>query len=262
MPAPIIVSTMRKIGLQLYTVREALKSDYLGTIQQVAAAGYAGIEMGPEYGGMTAKQMRVVLDDLGMTAIGLYVGMEAPVDELMRVLDDCQTLGAKYIGVAWMGEQYRTSGGLARAVAWFQQAGSLARACAMRFVYHAHAFEFEIRINRELMLDALMTATTKRTLSWELDTYWVTKGGQDPVDYFFKYSGRTPLCHLKDMTGDGREDFEIVGEGILKFDAIFKAGDAAGVDWYIVEQDTCPKGELESMRASYQNIVSRGWLEQ
>jgi sugar phosphate isomerase/epimerase len=253
---------MRKIGLQMYTVREAAKKDVLGTIKAVAAAGYAGIEMGMDYGGLTVTQMRAFLDDLGLTAIGMYVPMLADDAEINRVLHDCSALGAKYCGVAWMGEAFRNSAGLAQAGVWLQHAARLAKTHDIDFVYHAHAFEFEISIDGKLMLDALLESTDPQLLKWELDTYWVKKGGQDPVAYFQKYSGRTPLCHLKDMTGDGREDFEIVGEGILDFEAIFKAGDAAGVDWYIVEQDTCPKGEFESMRASYNNIRARGWLAQ
>jgi sugar phosphate isomerase/epimerase len=66
--------------------------------------------------------------------------------------------------------------------------------------------------------------------------------------------------HLKDMTADEARTFEIVGEGVIDLPAIFAAGDQSGVDWYIVEQDQTPKGELESARASYNNIVSRGWL--
>jgi sugar phosphate isomerase/epimerase len=62
------------------------------------------------------------------------------------------------------------------------------------------------------------------------------------------------------MTADESKTFEIIGDGIIDFDAVFKAGDANGVDWYIVEQDQCPKGEVESARRSYQNIVARGWL--
>ncbi len=94
----------------------------------------------------------------------------------------------------------------------------------------------------------------------ELDVYWVKKGGADPVAYINKLAGRAPLLHIKDMTADASQAFEIVGDGIIDFDAVFAAGDANGVDWYIVEQDLCPKGEVESARKSYQNIVARGWL--
>jgi sugar phosphate isomerase/epimerase len=75
-----------------------------------------------------------------------------------------------------------------------------------------------------------------------------------------KYSGRTPLIHAKDMTKDGKEFFAPVGDGQLNFDAIFATGDQSGVDWYLVEQDQCPKGELASARRSFANMRWNGWL--
>jgi sugar phosphate isomerase/epimerase len=250
---------MRNIGLQLYTVRETLKKDFAGTLREVAAAGYQGIELGNEFGGMTVHAMRGFLDDLNLRTAGIYVGMNASDQELYAVLDNCVVLGAAHSGVAFMSEEWRTSEGIRRAAVWLEHAGHAARERGLRFIYHAHAFEFETQIDGAAMLDTLFALTDPALVQWQLDTYWVAKGGQDPVAYLNKYSGRVPVCHLKDMTNDAARTFEIVGNGCLDFPAILSAGDAAGVGWYIVEQDTCPKGELESMRESYRNIDTRGW---
>jgi sugar phosphate isomerase/epimerase len=108
--------------------------------------------------------------------------------------------------------------------------------------------------------DVLLDSTDPFLVKAELDVYWAQFAGVDPVAYLKYLDGRAPLVHIKDMTADETRTFEIIGDGIIDLGAIFAAGDALDVDWYIVEQDQCPKGEIESARASYNNIVSRGWI--
>jgi sugar phosphate isomerase/epimerase len=88
----------------------------------------------------------------------------------------------------------------------------------------------------------------------------VKKGGEEPVVYTHKLAKRVLLIRLKDTTGDEKQTFACVVDGILDFLAIFAAGDASEVDWHAVERDICPNGELESACRSYANITSRGWL--
>ena len=251
---------MRKLGLQLYTVREALKNDFLGTLKQVASCGYAGVELAGNMGGMSVAQLRKVLDDLGLKAIGGHCVVDAVGNDFDRLLADYATLGAKYLGVAWLGEDYRTAEGALRAGKLMERAGLEAGKHDMTFFYHNHAFEFENKIGSKYMLDAFFDAVDPALVKWEMDAFWVKKGGEDPLAYIKRYAGRVPLMHIKDMTADESHTYEIVGAGIIDYTPILKEGDAAGVDWYIVEQDQCPKGEVESARASYQNIVARGWL--
>jgi sugar phosphate isomerase/epimerase len=249
---------MRNIGLQVYTVRESLQRDYKGTLEQVAAAGYDGVEIG-DMGGMTTSEFGVFLGDIGLKLIGSYVPICAPDAELNAVLDRVAALGGVTAGVAFMGPEYRTSEGIRTAARWLDHAGALAAQRNVAFMYHAHAFEFETLIDGEAMFDVLFALTDPALVKWQPDSYWVAKGGRNPVTEIARFAGRAPTCHLKDMSGDGKQSFEIVGNGQIDFDAIMKAGDAAGVRWYIVEQDLCPKGEIESMRESFDNIVARGW---
>lgn len=251
---------MRKIALQLYTVRETLKKDFVGTLKEVARIGYAGVEAAGNMGGLTARELRRVLDDLGLNMVSGHVNMNALGNGLEALLEDYATLGASYVGVAWMPEEYRTEVGWLRAGKLMEKAALQAQKHGLTFHYHNHDFEFHKLPNGKNGLDQLFDNTDPALLKSQLDVYWVKKGGEDPVAYINKLAGRVPLLHIKDMSADGSHAFEIVGDGILDFDAIFAAGDAGGVDWYIVEQDLCPKGELESARRSYQNIVARGWL--
>jgi sugar phosphate isomerase/epimerase len=251
---------MRNIGLQLYTVRDTLKQDFLGTLKDVAGIGYKGVELAGNMGGHSAKELRAVMDDLGLTVMSGHCGVDAVNKDLEILLEQYATLGASYIGVAWVGEEWRTDAGWARAARLMERAALEASKHGLTFFYHNHAFEFEKTASGKYGFDVLFDSADPALVKSELDVYWVKKGGEDPVAYINRLAGRTPLLHIKDMTADESHTFEIVGDGIIDFDAIFKAGDANGVDWYIVEQDLCPKGELESARRSYENIVARGWL--
>ena len=104
-----------------------------------------------------------------------------------------------------------------------------------------------------------MDETDADLVKAELDLFWVAKANLDVVQTLHKLKGRASVVHVKDMTNDDARTFEIVGEGVLDFDKILPAADAVGADWFVVEQDLCPKGEIESIRKSYQNIVQRGW---
>ena len=249
---------MRKIALQLYTVRESMKKDFVGTLKEVAGIGYKGVELAG-FGGMSAKDLRALLDDLGLIAVGGHTNMDAIGKSMEQTLGDFVTLGASYLGVAWAGEEWRSEQGWHRAARLMEKAATETLKHDITFFYHNHDFEFQ-KINGKYGLDVLFEAADPSLVKWEEDVFWVQKGGEDPVAYMNKYAGRTPLIHIKDMTADADRTFECVGDGVIDFDAIFKAGDANDVDWYIVEQDQCPKGEIESARRSYQNIVARGWL--
>lgn len=252
---------MRKIALQLYTVRETIKQEgLLPVLKEVAAMGYKGVEGGAFMGNMPAKDLRLVLDDLGLTFTSGHISMDELKKRFEPILEEYVTLGAKYVGLAWIGEEYRKD------AAHWKRSGATMEAAALEavkhdltFFYHNHAFEFE-KFDGKYGFDILWESTDPTLVKSELDVYWVKKGGEDPVAYINKLGGRAPLIHIKDMTGDDAKTFEIIGDGIIDFDAVFKAGDANGADWYIVEQDLCPKGELASARKSYENIVARGWL--
>jgi sugar phosphate isomerase/epimerase len=252
---------MRKIALQLYTVRESAQKDFIGTLKQVAAIGYSGIEAGGTLGGLSVKELRAILNDVGLTFVSGHIGVTNINNELEVLLEDYVALGAHYIGTSWLPDEYRKD------VPSWQRAGRLLEKAAtmcikhdLTFFHHNHAVEFVKMEDGRYGFDVLLDATDPFLVKAELDVYWAQVAGVDPAAYLRKLDGRSPLVHLKDMTRDESQTFEIVGDGVLDFDPIFAAGDAGDVDWYIVEQDQCPKGEMESARASYVNIINRGWL--
>ncbi len=252
---------MRKIALQLYTVREMAQKDFIGTLKQVAAIGYKGIEAGGTLGGLPVKELRDILDDLGLIFVGGHIGVNNINHGLEETLSDYAALGARYIGTAWLPEEYRKD-----IVSW-QRAGRLMEKAAtmcikhdLVFFHHNHNMEFVKYDDGRYGFDVLLDATDPYLVKAELDVYWAKVADVDPVAYLKHLNGRAPLVHIKDMTADESRTYEIVGAGVIDFPAIFAAGDQLDVDWYIVEQDQTPKGEIESARASYNNIVARGWL--
>ena len=115
--------------------------------------------------------------------------------------------------------------------------------------YHNHDFELE-NSNGKSYLETLFTETSPEYVKAELDVYWLTLAGEDPLEWMERYSGRMPLIHLKDMTTDDEKTFAELGTGGVNIEAILKKSEEANVQWWIVEQDRCKRPALESIEIS------------
>lgn len=244
------------VAVQLYTLRNEAAKDFIGTLRQVAEIGYAGVEFAG-YGGLVARDLRRVLDDLGLQSAGSHVGFEALQKDLQKQVDICLELGSRFIACPSIPQAYhKDAAGFRQAGAILDQIGQRCRAAGLGFCYHNHAFEFQ-KFDGQFGFDILYGASRPENVQAELDVYWVKKGGADPTEYLRRYAGRAPLIHLKDMAADEKGSFAEVGEGILDFSSLFAAAEAGGVAWYIVEQDQCARPPLESVRISFENL--RKW---
>lgn len=246
---------MIPIAVQLYTLRDLTKTDFAGTVRQVAEIGYAGVELAGFGNLASAGEVRKVLNDCGLKIAGAHVGIEQLEKDLSRVLDEQRELGNRNIVVPWMPEVRRKD-----AAGWKEVGASLnaiARQCAERgfnLAYHNHSFEFQT-FDGQSGLDILFASSEASLVRSELDVYWVKHGGLDPVRYMDKLGRRMLLVHLKDMAGDAERRFAPVGEGILDFKAILAATQRHGAQWGIVEQDnTYGQPPIEAIRRSYENI--------
>jgi sugar phosphate isomerase/epimerase len=252
----------RKIGVQLYTVREALKRDFKSTVAQVAAIGYTGVELAGDMGGMAPAALRTFFDGHGLTVIGGHIGFDTISDPAKwdAALEAYGTLGAKFLGLGAVGPDLRTPEGVARLCDAINVAAAKSRHHGITFTYHNHDFEFKNAVGSGSMYDYMIDHTEAKTTNFEVDSYWVQYAGRDPVALIDRLAGRAALIHIKDMTHDAARGFEIVGDGQMNFDAVLAAGDRNDAAWFIVEQDQCPKGEIESITRSYANMRTRGWL--
>jgi len=241
------------LGLQLYTVRDALRADHVATLKRIAQLGYDAVQVsglmppGP-------VELKRLLDELGLRVAGIHVSFDSlqadPGEciDLARLLDtvDVVCAGAPRERSAslddWLGH-----------AEVLDSAGQACRARGMRLSYHNHDFEFATFDGR-CALDILLERTAAENLLAELDTYWIRRAGEDPVRYLNRYASRCPILHLKDMAADEARSFAEVGRGILDWQAIHRAALDAGVEWYCVEQDVCAGDPLESARISAEFI--------
>jgi sugar phosphate isomerase/epimerase len=258
-----------KVGVQLYTVRDLMKSDFEGTIAKVAAIGYKEVEFAG-YFGRTPQQVRAVLDKNGLKAPATHVQYDELDEKFPAVIEASKTIGLEYIVCPWIPEDLRKSPDIwKQASEKFNRCGEQSKKAGMQFAYHNHWFEF-LPVDGKLPYDALLELCDKDLVKMELDLCWITTAGGDPLKYFDRYPGRFPLVHVKDLkklpviTAGGPQNFgdtvdlTEVGSGIIDWKRIFAASDKAGIKHYIVEHDH-PKAPLESIASSYAYLNKLRW---
>ncbi|MHB9022922.1 MAG: sugar phosphate isomerase/epimerase family protein [Armatimonadota bacterium] len=240
------------IGLQLYTVRDETRKDFPGTLRRVAEIGYAGVEFAG-FEGQTAEAVRALLDETGLFPAGAHIGLGSLQENIQQLIDYQLTLGNRNVTLGGIPAP-TDADGWKKAGEMLSEYGRILHEQGLQLGYHNHAHEFK-QYDGEYALDILFGNSDPRYLHSELDLFWVTKGGEDPVAYINKYANRLTLLHMKDMAPGEEQTFAEVGEGILDWPAIIAAGrGAAGVQWFIVEQDVCQRPTLESAAISYQNL--------
>jgi sugar phosphate isomerase/epimerase len=258
------------IGLQLYTVRDAMGKDPLGTLAQVAKIGYNSVENATYTGtekfyGMDAATYKKVLTDNGLKAnsghyrLGEEMEKGAPVQgtilhDWQKAVDDASAIGLKYMVCAYLSSQERGDLDHYKKLAdIFNKAAETCKKSGMQFCYHNHDFEF---MNQDGVFpyDILLEKTDKDLVKMEVDLYWVKKAGQDPLALFQKHPGRFPLWHVKDMSKEADQSFAEVGSGVIDFKTIFQHKQQAGMKFFFVEQDKCPGSPFDSITHSYNFI--------
>jgi sugar phosphate isomerase/epimerase len=232
-----------QIAIQLYTLRRLIGRDLPATINRVADIGYRAVEFaGLE--GCNATTARAALDAAGVRVIGAHVPFQALQQGLAAELDQLETLGCRRVVVPWVDPALRASASDVNQLA--RRLNDLADECSERgfkLAYHNHAYEFE-RIDATTIWDILVPRL-QSGIELEIDVYWATHAGRDAVRLIQGEAGRVRLIHMKDMArGRLGEDLP-PGDGTLPWAQIVQAGRVAGVEWYIVEQDS-PLDPIES----------------
>ena len=253
------------IGLQLYTVRDKIKLDLKSTLEKVAKIGYNSAEAagynvaeGTFYG-MAPKAFAEFLNGLGMPLTSSHTTFE--LDTAEKVIADAASTGARYIIYPFLADKFRTNlDGWKATAEKFNKLGEIAKKNGIQFGYHNHAFEFE-KMEGQIPYDLLLSQTDPSLVTFEMDLYWVTKGGYNPVDYFKKYPGRFQLWHVKDMTKTDDMFFAPVGSGRIDFSGIFAEKKTAGMKYFFVEQDSFKVIDAyESIEMSYKYLNQAKFL--
>ena len=260
------VKASSPIGLQLYTLRNEISKDLLGTLKKVAAIGYKEVELygysDGKFFGKTPKEFKKILGDLGLNPVsGHYgAGVENKTakgtlsNSWQKAVDDAAELGQKYVNCAYLTESERkTIDQYKSYVDLFNKSGEVAKKAGLQFGYHNHDFEFK-KIGGELPYDYIAGKTDPKLVKLELDLYWAVKAGIDPVALFKKYPGRFPLWHVKDIDKkDG--SFAEVGTGSIDFKKIFDNRKLAGMTHFFVEQDVAKVSPVQAIETSFKNVV-------
>lgn len=246
-----------RIGLQLYTVRDQMQADLPGTLARVAAAGYKEVEFAG-YFGRSPAEIRDLLARNSLTSPSTHIPIQMMRSEWQKTLDFARQVGHQWLVIPWLPDEER--GNLAswkRIAAELNTGGRAARDAGLRVGYHNHDFELQPIAGSPsaIPLEVLITETDPALVDFELDLYWLTKGGADAVNYFNRFGKRFPLVHVKDSRGAPEHVMTEVGTGSIDFRRIFAEGDKAGIRHYFVEHDN-PVNPLESIRTSYNNLSS------
>jgi sugar phosphate isomerase/epimerase len=239
-------------GIQLYTLRSILERDFEGTLARVAEIGYREVEFAGYYN-RTPEQVRDILRRTGLKAPSAHIPVPATDADWQRALDAAKVIGHEWAVIPWLDPSQRDNfGGLADRL---NHLGAMTKSAGLRQAYHNHDFEFAANGTSGTYLDLLLTRTDPQLVSFEMDVYWVTKAGADPLALMAKYPGRFPLLHLKDATAAPERRMADVGSGTIDWTAVLKAARAQGLQHAFVERDDATD-PLASARASYTYLSS------
>jgi sugar phosphate isomerase/epimerase len=267
--APLLAQpAKRTIGVQLYTVRGTLMKDSDHVLKTIADIGYKEIE---GQGRVDLIALAPKIKELGMTPVSCHV--ETPLITgdwekykgtkqlpLEEAIASVKAIGVKYFTMAYIQPQARGDLDFYRKTAEsMNHAGEMCKKAGLQFAYHNHAFEFGGK-PKERPIDIFHARLDKKLVTLEMDVFWVSVAGHDPVEMLTQWKGRVGLLHLKDMQKGTPVQysesvpataFKEVGSGVVNFPAILRAAPDAGVKHYFVEQDQTPGDPLVSLRQSF-----------
>ncbi|MDP5130068.1 MAG: sugar phosphate isomerase/epimerase [Paraglaciecola sp.] len=241
------------VGLQLYTLRDLMQQNVPETLKLVAGVGYTELEFAG-YFGLSALQIRSILDAEGLSAPAVHVSLKQFQTQLPQVINDALIVGHQYLVLPYLLPEQRGQdiASYQRLAAQLNQFAEQCQQAGLKLAYHNHEFEFE-PVSGGLPYDTLLAETDPALVSMELDLYWTVKAGFDPVTLFEQSPGRYPLWHVKDMDQQG--DFANVGQGVIDFSAIFAHASIAGLQHSFVERDHTDN-KISTIQQGYKAVTA------
>jgi sugar phosphate isomerase/epimerase len=242
------------IALQLYTLRQELARDFGGTLEKVAALGYAGVETAG-FPGTTAQAAAQMIKGLGLTVCAVHAPLPLG-DNQDKVLETMQALACgRLVCASQPREHFQTTDGIRRVCETLNQASAVAQAHSLSLGYHNHWWEFlpvDGRLAHERLRDCLAPE-----VFFEIDTYWAQTAGVDPAAVLRELGPRAALLHLKDGPALQGQPMLALGDGVMDIPGLLQAS-ANQAEWLIVELDEFAGDMFEAVRRSYQYLVGQG----
>ena len=267
---------LEKIGLQLSTLTPLMVADFEGTLETVAAIGYDQVEFSAL--GLLGRETGMIRDLLGELGLEAPQGRISPslppeffalgraeqrvifaershpdrlLENVEHAMNDAKRLGqTALILPALSAAHYRTLEEVERTIHLFERAGALCAGEGLQFGYHNHDWELT-PIDGVVPYDLLIRSTDPEQVTFQLDAYWIRKGGGDLSDYLQRFPGRFSSCHMKDIDDAG--DFADVGDGNIDFPRFTREAMEAGARYFFVERDN-PPDPLSSAKRSYEYL--------
>lgn len=231
----------KKIGIQLWTLRDVINSDLSGTLTSLSKFGYNSLEpfgFDGSFYGYSAKDFRKMCNDLGMDITSTHCGIN--IENALLLTEKAAEAGLEYLILpSFSGRPEKTLDDFKKAAHEMNRIGEITKQAGIAFGYHNHNFEFQ-PMEGKLPYDTLLAETDPNLVTFQMDIYWVIKGGQKPEHYFENHPGRFQLWHVKDMGNDGESC--IVGNGHINFKNLMKQSKKAGLKRIVYEQEAYSEG--------------------
>lgn len=260
------------VGLQLYTIRDAMTADPAGTLKKVSDLGYKNMELAGyadgKFYGYTPAEFKKMVNDLGMDVLSSHAAVESTgiTPETAKVMADAHAeVGVKYCVQPWVNEPDRNIETYKKMIGDWNEVGRIMKTVGIQFAYHNHNFEFATIDGVVPYYDIFMPEMDAGLITMELDLFWASKAGQDPVAMFNKFPGRFQLLHFKDMKTNQAPFFDVVkddicsvGSGVIDFKKILAAKEVAGMKYLFVEDDNQGNGKpFEELEISISNLTTK-----
>ncbi|MFN1217949.1 sugar phosphate isomerase/epimerase family protein [Chryseobacterium kwangjuense] len=260
----------KPLAIQLYTIRDAVSANLEKALEKLAALGFTELEIYGYNGtffGKSRTEFQHILKQTGFKVISshhttgiIHKDEGTLLHSWEKSVEDLHFIGSKYMVCSYLFPDERTVENYKKLPGLLEKSGELTQKAGIQFAYHNHDFEFEQLENNKNVYDFLLENTSPERVKMELDLYWISKTGLDPLSYFEKYPGRFPLWHVKDMKA-GTKDFTEIGNGTIDFKRIFNAQEKAGLKYWFLEQDTSDKDIFESIEISKKYILDNTFFK-
>jgi sugar phosphate isomerase/epimerase len=264
-PSQLFADKTTPIGIQLWSVRDAMAKDAKSTLAQLSKQGYKYVEgfgfNDGKWFGMTPSEMKKTLSGLGMSMRSNHLMLTTKdftnktlSDDFKKGIDAAVEVGQQYVICPYMADPDRNKESVKVLCEAFNKAGELCKSKGLQFGYHNHAFEFQTRFEDETMYRYILDNTDPKLVVMEMDLCWAVRGKYNPIDWFRLYPGRFHAVHMKDLASQEKDGSCIIGEGVVNFKEIIANQKLGGIKLFIVELENYKNTSVEDVAVCYTNL--------